>query len=90
LAAGLHELDYIVPAYPLVPGTYCVRFAVLDQHGRIVLYGETLRMFSVASGIGEARQDEYRLLDVPTLWRLDGAALERAAASQPLDVSAEV
>ena len=47
LDVGIHEVDYIVPSFPLVAGTYCVRFAIFDQHQRKVFTGETLKIFTI-------------------------------------------
>ena len=70
--AGQHEIEYIVSTFPFVSGTYCIRFAILDQHRRAIYYGETLKLFSVLPLANEAKQAELRMLDLPTKWKLDG------------------
>mgnify|MGYP001817283487 FL=1 len=72
LDAGIHEVDYIVPSFPLVAGTYCVRFAVFDQNQRKVFTGETLKIFTVLPTSMEVRDAPMRRLYLPTSWRLDG------------------
>jgi len=71
--AGDHEIEQVIPAYPLVPGTYGIRFAVIDQRGRVVFHGESLRFFNVAAKSMDAPlQDELRLVGVPVQWKLQG------------------
>lgn len=69
---GTHEVDYIVPSFPLVAGTYCVRFAIFDQYQRKVYTGETLKIFSILPTSAEIRDAPMRRLYLPTQWRLDG------------------
>ena len=72
--AGDHEIEQLIPAYPLVPGTYGIRFAVIDQRGRVVYHGESLRFFNVtAKSMDAPLQDELRLVSVPIEWMLQGA-----------------
>ena len=84
LDVGTHEVDYIVPSFPLVAGTYCVRFAVFDQHQRKVFTGETLKIFTILPTSMEVRDAPLRRLYLPTRWRLDGAYYE-----SPLSVPAK-
>jgi lipopolysaccharide transport system ATP-binding protein len=68
---GTHEVELIIPFYPLVPGTYGIRFAVIDQNGRVVFYGESLKFFNVCPKTMDAPlQDELRLVNVPVEWNL--------------------
>lgn len=83
LDAGNHEIEYSLPSFPLVPGTYCVRFAILDAYRRVIFYGETLKVFSVSYSGGEARQDQLRLIDLPTNWRVDGVSLAGGSHCAP-------
>jgi ABC-type polysaccharide/polyol phosphate transport system ATPase subunit len=85
LDVGTHEVEYIVPSFPLVAGTYCVRFAVFDQHQRKVFTGETLKIFTVLSTSMEIRDAPMRRLYLPTQWRLDGAP-----HSSPMPAPAEI
>ena len=72
--AGEHEIEQLIPAYPLVPGTYGIRFAVIDQRGRVVYHGESLRFFNMtAKSMNAPLQDELRLVSVPVKWTLQGA-----------------
>ena len=72
-SAGDHEIEQLIPAYPLVPGTYGIRFAVIDHRGRVVFHGESLRFFNVsAKSMDAPLQDELRLVAVPVQWVLHG------------------
>lgn len=72
-AAGIHEIEHRIPAYPLVSGTYAIRFAVLDQRGRVLFHGENLKFFNITvKSADTALQDELRLVSVPTQWTLNG------------------
>jgi len=84
LDVGIHEVDYIVPSFPLVAGTYCVRFAVFDQHQRKVFTGETLKIFTILPTSQDVLDAPMRRLYLPTQWRLDGVA-----HSSPTPVSTE-
>ncbi|MBW8328743.1 MAG: ABC transporter ATP-binding protein [Thiobacillus sp.] len=71
--AGDHEIEQIISVYPLVPGTYGIRFAVIDQRGRVVFHGESLKFFNVvAKSMDAPLQDELRLVAVPVQWVLQG------------------
>jgi len=72
LDVGTHEVEYIVPSFPLVAGTYCVRFAIFDQHQRKVFTGETLNIFTVLPTSQDILDAPMRRLYLPTRWRLDG------------------
>ena len=72
LDVGDHEVEYIVPSFPLVAGTYCIRFAVFDQHQRKVFTGETLKIFTVLPTTQEILDAPMRRLYLQTQWRLDG------------------
>lgn len=72
LDIGTHEVEYIVPSFPLVAGTYCVRFAIFDQHQRKVFTGETLNIFTVLPSPADIKDAPMRRLHLPTQWLLDG------------------
>ncbi|MDB4409750.1 ABC transporter ATP-binding protein [Gammaproteobacteria bacterium] len=84
LEVGTHEVEYIVPSFPLVAGTYCVRFAIFDQHRRKVFTGETLKIFTVLPTSLELRDAPMRRLHLPTRWQLDGVHY-----NSPVSVSTE-
>jgi ABC-type polysaccharide/polyol phosphate transport system ATPase subunit len=74
-SVGTHEIEQVIPFYPLVPGTYGIRVAVIDQTGRVVFHGESLKFFNVAAKSMDAPlQDELRLVSVPVQWILQGYA----------------
>ena len=75
LDAGVHEVTQFIPSYPLKAGPYCIRFAILDKHRRVVFHGETLHVFNVLPRLTEALQDELRIIDIPVSWSLDGLDL---------------
>jgi ABC-type polysaccharide/polyol phosphate transport system ATPase subunit len=70
-SAGDHEIEQTIPIFPLVPGTYGIRFAVIDKRGRVVFHGESLKFFNVtAKSMDAPLQDELRLVAVPVQWIL--------------------
>ena len=78
-SVGIHEIEQFMPVYPLVPGTYGIRFAVIDQRGRVVFHGESLKFFTVTAKTMDAPlQDELRLVAVPVEWVLQGARYSHA------------
>jgi lipopolysaccharide transport system ATP-binding protein len=84
---GIHEIVQIIPSYPLVPGTYGIRFAAIDQRGRVIFHGESLRFFTVqAISMDTPLQDELRLIGVPVQWVLQGAAHSSHLAMRPNEV----
>ena len=85
LDVGTHEVEYIVPSFPLVAGTYCIRFAIFDQHQRKVFTGETLSIFTVLPTSQEILDAPMRRLYLPTQWRLDGVHHD-----SPMPVPAEI
>lgn len=72
LPAGVHELEYILPSFPLAPGIYCIRFSVFDTAARPLFIGETLETFHVIGLTNESREAGSRMLHIPAQWRLDG------------------
>lgn len=86
LEVGTHEVEYIVPSFPLVAGTYCVRFAIFDQHQRKVFTGETLKIFTVLPTSLEIRDAPMRRLYLPTQWQLDGIHYDNPVTA-PADAS---
>ena len=72
LDAGIHNVTQSIDSYHVKPGTYCVRFAILDKHRRVVYHGETLHVFDVLPRVNEALQDELRMFDIPVSWSIDG------------------
>jgi ABC-type polysaccharide/polyol phosphate transport system ATPase subunit len=78
LDVGVHEAVQTIPSYPVKAGPYCVRFAILDKHRRVVFNGETLHVFHVLPRASEALQDELRAIDIPVKWSIDGQTLDRS------------
>jgi ABC-type polysaccharide/polyol phosphate transport system ATPase subunit len=75
LDAGVHEVSQTIQSYPVKAGVYCVRFAILDKHRRVVYHGETLHVFHVLTSVNEALQDELRMIDISAAWEIDGCEL---------------
>lgn len=68
---GTHEIQHIIGSYPLVPGTYGIRLAIIDNNGRVVFHGESIKFFKVtAKSMNAPLQDELRLIQIPVNWIL--------------------
>lgn len=68
---GKNEIHQIIPNYPLVPGTYGIRFALIDHRGRVVFHGESLKYFNVLAKTDDTPlQDELRLISIAPKWIL--------------------
>jgi len=78
LPPGRHSVEQIVAGYPVVPGTYAVRFAMLDKFRRVIYHGETLALFTVTQRLRESLQDELRIVDLPVAWSIDGQPLSES------------
>jgi ABC-type polysaccharide/polyol phosphate transport system ATPase subunit len=72
LAPGDHEVEYMIPYFPLVPGVYCIRFSLYDAFKRPLFIGETLKTFKVSGTSHEVREPGSRTLHIPASWHLDG------------------
>lgn len=86
LSAGVHEVEYILSSFPLVPGVYCVRFSLYDGNKRPVFVGEALETFKVTPISNELREPGSRILHIPAKWRLDGQTYPSSAAVQSTNV----
>ena len=89
LLPGRHAVQQDIAMYSIVPGTYAVRFAVLDKFRRVVYHGETLALFTVSQSLRESLQDELRIVDLPVNWSIDGRLLNKSFDLQDI-VSREV
>ena len=68
--AGSHEIEQHIPNYPLVPGSYGIRVAVIDRQGRVLFHGESLKFFNVTAKTDDAPlQDELRLVATNVSWK---------------------
>ncbi len=78
LEAGIHEIDFIIPHYPMVTGVYCVRLVVMDDNGRSMFNGETLKIFSVLPSSTEAVNEspKYRLINSTNQWAIGSLTFE--------------
>ncbi|MEZ0148370.1 MAG: ABC transporter ATP-binding protein [Candidatus Reddybacter sp.] len=78
LEQGDHEIEYTVPAFPLVAGVYCVRFIVRDEFGVGIFNGETLKIFNVINTTNEVNQEDskLRLINTNSTWAVDGVSYQ--------------
>ena len=68
--AGYHEIEQHIKNYPLVPGSYGIRAAVIDQQGCVLFHGESLKFFNIIAKTDEAPlQDELRLVATNVSWK---------------------
>ena len=81
LKAGIHEIDFFIPSYPLVTGVYCIRFVFMDGNGRAMFTGETLKIFSVLPSDTESVDEapKYRLINLDSKWEIQGQVLQKTA-----------
>ena len=82
LSAGAHEVEYAVASFPLVPGLYGVRFAVMDEERKLVFGADNLKLFYVVPKPGETRDLPARTLDLPTHWKIDGKEIAAPRADR--------
>ena len=69
---GTHEIEYIVPSYPLVAGTYSVRLVFLDKNWRLLFSGESLKTFTVKAKRLEVMNNQWKTINLPTEMLVDG------------------
>ena len=81
LNAGVHEIEYRIPFFPLVSGVYCLRFSIYDKNKRPVFIGENLKSFRVEAHPLEVHEPGSRTLHIPARWRVDGRAYPGAASA---------
>jgi len=48
---------------------------MLDKFRRVIYHGETLALFTVTQSLPESLQDEFRIVDLPVAWSIDGRPL---------------
>jgi lipopolysaccharide transport system ATP-binding protein len=65
---GIHQIEYIVEKFPLVPGTYCIFLVISDQAGRPLLAGDTVKTFQVKGSPPIAADRRKRKLNLATHW----------------------
>ncbi|TCV79106.1 ABC transporter ATP-binding protein [Sulfurirhabdus autotrophica] len=68
---GDHTIEYRLDQFPLVPGQYFVRFAIRDEHFRLLFAGEGLCPFFVSTDSTEFDRPN-RLLNLRTEWIVGG------------------
>lgn len=69
---GSHEVEYIVPTFPLAAGTYSVRLVFLDRNWRFLFNGESLKTFTVKAKRLETMNSQWKTVDLPSEMRVDG------------------
>lgn len=77
LSKGEHEVHLVIPHYPLVMGTYCIRLAVMDHNGRAMFTGETLKIFNVlpAPTDGQDEPVDFKLINTTHEWVIGDSKL---------------
>lgn len=74
---GQHKVEITIPQCPLAPGTYGIRFAVIDDRGRVLFHGENLSFFCITPMYKDSPlQDDLRLLSTPIKWRIKNQDFE--------------
>ncbi|MBI5752373.1 MAG: ABC transporter ATP-binding protein [Hydrogenophilales bacterium] len=69
LVAGRNIIDCRVEHVPLTPGVYAIRIGVFDKLLTKILYGETLKVFSVLQNrIPLSKMTQQGLIDIPATW----------------------
>lgn len=69
---GPHEIEYIVPTFPLAAGTYSVRLVFLDRNWRFLFNGESLKTFTVKAKRLQTMNSQWKTVDLPSELRVDG------------------
>lgn len=69
---GAHEIEYIVPSFPLAAGTYSVRLVFLDKNWRQLFNGESLKTFTIRPKRLESMNSQWKMVDLPTEFLVDG------------------
>ena len=70
IVPGVHRVSYEIPAFPVIPGVYLIRFSVYDGNHRPVFLGESLSSFMVTPSSGEIQKAGMRLIEIPGRWSL--------------------
>lgn len=91
LEAGEHDIELLVPSYPLAAGIYLVRVSIFDQHHRLVLAVENLKTFSVVpepnAGLADGYEGPLRILELPSRWVISGQPLAYDEHVESVDAS---
>ena len=85
--AGIHDIEYIIPNYPLVAGTYCIRCVVFDHNRRDLWAGENLTTFNVLATKTEVKEPVMRRLNLITQWRLNGETYNSLSSNSPMKIT---
>lgn len=76
LEAGEHEVHYVVENFPLIEGSYLIRFSMFDKNRGMVFSGESLKTFRVVEKGGVRNEHGWLTLNLPTIWKLEGKEFE--------------
>jgi ABC-type polysaccharide/polyol phosphate transport system ATPase subunit len=68
---GIHEIDYILPVFPLLPGIYSVRLAIVDKNWRFLFNGEFLKSFTVTLDNVIEMNNQWKILNLPANFIID-------------------
>ncbi|WP_119293266.1 ABC transporter ATP-binding protein [Azohydromonas sediminis] len=89
LGAGMHEIEYYLPSYPVATGTYSVRMVVMDRHHRVLFDGESLRSFVVRSPRAEPLNQQWKIVEAPAEFRFIDSPKHIETKPRPTSVSPE-
>ena len=80
LSPGSHTILYTIKNYPLVSGSYGIRFAIIDGRGRVAFNGEGLFFFRVVPANADSPfQDELRLISALSTWTIVDSERQQVA-----------
>jgi ABC-type Fe3+/spermidine/putrescine transport system ATPase subunit len=67
---GAHEVVYSVESFPLIEGSYAIRFSMFDKNRVQIFSGESLKFFTVKETGGVRSENGWLTLNLPTTWTL--------------------
>jgi ABC-type polysaccharide/polyol phosphate transport system ATPase subunit len=67
---GTHEVIYSVESFPLIEGSYAIRFSMFDENRGQIFSGESLKVFTVKETGGVRSENGWLTLNLPTTWTL--------------------
>lgn len=79
---GIHEVICTVESFPLIEGTYGIRFSVFDENRVILFSGESLSVFSVKESHGSRTEQGWLSLNLPTTWNINNTSFKATNFSQ--------
>lgn len=68
---GKHEVICTVESFPLIEGTYGIRFSMFDENRGQIFSGESLQTFAVKEPGGTRSEHGWLTLNLPTKWTIE-------------------